>query len=809
MGEAGDRGQVQLLQVQAHTGSVGGEKQESTADLLLHDHGSTASSDTEEHVYLSASSEATPQLLDGSDDHDEYGDVDRGRGIRRRLCVIGFRDREEEERFTLWARAKLGGYGTRALLALSSLAIMGSLLVWYNVVLCTNLPLFIFEVLAPVVGIITLAFVPNRWRRFRRFLCWWSQLMACSTELLLAVTQPIKGARWGPDEHMNAQFVNPHPISDYIHMLLPSYAVTWLAVFSYVHFRSIELIPFHLSTILAFFLWWHRAQRIDLLFSNALPYALISCTIWDRETAVRDVWLTLRRRSAALFESRRNVAHDVRNSLQEILALIEINALGRTTSRTPSPAPGPLIGSVPDCTAEIAPRVVVEVIGDANSQAQMDGVEPKEGLSESKASASAGSPSSTKSGDAENSSTTTTTDGAGYSTDGGGGGSGGGGSSASSESASQYLPHILPSAASHGERGRLLLRQVRGSVDRISARLNSALRDDRRVVANPDSSLTPTLGAHDLPSVITRNLRHDPSITFSYQSDFPAQICTDAEWVLTCLQNLVGNAKLHGPRNGRVFVHLNWIAVARRFRVEVRDEGEGVTADTRRDILEGKGSGIGLKAVRSYVKALGGNLGIDGSTFWFSVPEQNRPVVMHPVFLSFGGAAEARFRDTKDLTSAEVTMAMIILMVSAVVIQGGSDRPHDEHHRQTIYDNSWATLGIVIMIISFGSILTYRHCLLRKTFWVDVSLVCLCSVTIWWYFAALLLNADKGGDLLPAGTCIILFVSSLGPVFGFVFVQTQVLFVQLLVAAGLYTPLCPNGPYCRDLNSRLTHFAAM
>jgi hypothetical protein len=101
--------------------------------------------------------------------------------------------------------------------------------------------------------------------------------------------------------------------------------------------------------------------------------------------------------------------------------------------------------------------------------------------------------------------------------------------------------------------------------------------------------------------------------------NFPSTVTTDSEWLRTCILNLVHNAKKHGPLNGTVDIHLIWVAETSSIRIEVIDEGQGLSPAKSRDIWRGKGGGLGILAVISYIEGLGGKCGNKGSTFFIEV----------------------------------------------------------------------------------------------------------------------------------------------------------------------------------------------
>lgn len=105
------------------------------------------------------------------------------------------------------------------------------------------------------------------------------------------------------------------------------------------------------------------------------------------------------------------------------------------------------------------------------------------------------------------------------------------------------------------------------------------------------------------------------------------EVAVDRERIQLVFANLIGNALKYGPPGGKVTVRARPVDGFVRF--EVHDEGPGVPAEYRDTVFDKyvrvpdvavSGSGMGLYIAREVVKAHGGDIGIDGSTFWFILP---------------------------------------------------------------------------------------------------------------------------------------------------------------------------------------------
>merc|ERR1712166_1024873 len=187
--------------------------------------------------------------------------------------------------------------------------------------------------------------------------------------------------------------------------------------------------------------------------------------------------------------------------------------------------------------------------------------------------------------------------------------------------------------------------RVSRAASRITTRLESNLRDTRTTIQR--KLLVPTIKACDLASVIYHDVAYDPLITYERDPDFPSIVETDSAWFRNCLANLVGNAKKHGPKASRITVRLLWLAKSSTIKVEVEDEGKGVSVQ---------------QAMRTYITGLGGTVGADGSIFWLKLPILEEPVTMHPLYLTFTGNAEQGFIDYFQPSVAVITLAVSLYL---------------------------------------------------------------------------------------------------------------------------------------------------
>jgi len=122
-------------------------------------------------------------------------------------------------------------------------------------------------------------------------------------------------------------------------------------------------------------------------------------------------------------------------------------------------------------------------------------------------------------------------------------------------------------------------------------------------------------------------------------ADVPRLIRSDGTRLQQILFNLIGNA-LKFTRHGEISVSVARLRATKGedlLRISVQDTGEGIPEDERERIFErftqieaGRrrrhdGTGLGLSICKSFVKLMGGEIGVDseagmGSTFWFTLP---------------------------------------------------------------------------------------------------------------------------------------------------------------------------------------------
>ena len=166
--------------------------------------------------------------------------------------------------------------------------------------------------------------------------------------------------------------------------------------------------------------------------------------------------------------------------------------------------------------------------------------------------------------------------------------------------------------------------RVRDAVFRMTARLETSLRDGRNTGMDERHRLVPVIHPCNLGEMIYEDYILDPLVCVKLSPDFPNLCETDSEWIKTVVLNLVSNGKKHGPAGRPVEVNLSWTTCQETsaIHIAVTDQGVGVSPARSREIWSGTdtGGGIGISAIKSYVHGLGGTCGNNGPVFWVEVP---------------------------------------------------------------------------------------------------------------------------------------------------------------------------------------------
>ena len=152
--------------------------------------------------------------------------------------------------------------------------------------------------------------------------------------------------------------------------------------------------------------------------------------------------------------------------------------------------------------------------------------------------------------------------------------------------------------------------------------LNLQATDVRALLQTAAASFAPVAEAQDL------------SLAVEVNGGLPF-VKADPDRLAQVVRNLLSNALRHTPGGGKVTVSAS--AEKKMIRVVVADTGDGIPADELRYVFDrfyrgdksraraSGGSGLGLAIAKTWVAAMGGEIGVEsepgrGSRFWFTVP---------------------------------------------------------------------------------------------------------------------------------------------------------------------------------------------
>jgi hypothetical protein len=314
-------------------------------------------------------------------------------------------------------------------------------------------------------------------------------------------------------------------------------------------------------------------QPSPYLFLNVYMYLFCIYQCWVRENRFRNLWSVLQMKKKIQFgvlKSQRHAIHDVRNVLQEVLGIVEMGSI--SASGAPS-------------TIEVLENIeltkVVHETGENVEQTEKKQAAPEEVKVKVVTATAADQIQSIN--------------------------------PAANNTAADQIP----------TESDVVLR-VRDAVSRMTARLETSLRDGRNTGMDERHRLVPVIHPCNLGKIIFEEYILDPLVTVKLSPDFPNLCETDSEWIKTVVLNLVSNGKKHGPAGCPVEVNLSWTTCQETsaIHIAVTDQGVGVSPARSREIWSGTDTGgrIGISAIKSYVHGLGGTCGNDGPVFWVEVP---------------------------------------------------------------------------------------------------------------------------------------------------------------------------------------------
>jgi two-component system, OmpR family, sensor kinase len=148
----------------------------------------------------------------------------------------------------------------------------------------------------------------------------------------------------------------------------------------------------------------------------------------------------------------------------------------------------------------------------------------------------------------------------------------------------------------------------------------SALLDDLLALAREDAAEAGPSEPVDLDALARQVVDGDPRVALVGRG---GRVRGDGAALRRALENLVENARKHGPADGRITVALDGT------RISVSDEGPGLDPDQAAHAFErfwrgpdarGEGSGLGLAIVRAIAERHGGSVDVHGATFAIALP---------------------------------------------------------------------------------------------------------------------------------------------------------------------------------------------
>jgi signal transduction histidine kinase len=160
-----------------------------------------------------------------------------------------------------------------------------------------------------------------------------------------------------------------------------------------------------------------------------------------------------------------------------------------------------------------------------------------------------------------------------------------------------------------------------------AARL-SALLDNLLALAREDAAAPAPHEAVDLAGVAREAAAADPGAN-ALVAPGAADVLVEGERaaLARAVQNLVRNARKHGPAGGRITIEVG--RAGGRARLSVSDEGKGLDPAQATRAFErfwrgpdaaGEGSGLGLAIARSIAERHGGSIEVDGARFTIDLP---------------------------------------------------------------------------------------------------------------------------------------------------------------------------------------------
>ena len=346
------------------------------------------------------------------------------------------------------------------------------------------------------------------------------------------------------------------PIMLYAEMILA------LCILYLCGFLFRELLPFHILAITASTLSVARDATLDSAFPTAfgsiLVYLVVAFFGWDRETLFKKMFVGTaggENQNSLLVKNQKNAAHDIRNALFEVISLVEMAKMNALSAMIPSESKS--LGPGPHAEAQ-ANRFNICIQNTAVSITSSVSVKTNEGNEGDEGNNGNNGNRWNRKDDQEGGNGTTGSVKVINQDDRGN----------NVESKDNISQQPLPSQMD------VLSIRVQDVTSRIMHRLDASLRDGDAVVHNDDLRLNPHVNHCNLRSIMEQDLVLDDLVVLTVSEDFPSTIETDVAWMRTIVQNLVHNAKKHGPAGGRIDVRMK--SLNGEASIEVADQGKGV-----------------------------------------------------------------------------------------------------------------------------------------------------------------------------------------------------------------------------------------
>ena len=250
---------------------------------------------------------------------------------------------EDEQRYRLWDRARLQQPTPRILLVVLFLTLaiqafaVGPAWGTYSQLADSAQIAHLGSSIVWLLTIFVLAVLPSRFTKTSRFLKWFTYILS---------TLGLVGSAMATVNVDDEASGSTTPFSAFVLGV----------VLVCCRFSFAEMIPYHITALVVMTTSnVARLQQTTLI--AAVSYFGFVVLTWEREYLRRRVWAAEEETAPAIIEAQRNAAHDMRNALQEVLAIVEMGAASnnnKTANGFTPAAPKPESGG-PAGITEAAP----------------------------------------------------------------------------------------------------------------------------------------------------------------------------------------------------------------------------------------------------------------------------------------------------------------------------------------------------------------------------------------------------------------------------------------------------------------------